>query len=405
MSRAFYNEALQPSGPPACRALADWLDLRPRHLVIHSTRMIPFFDLNPLHQELASSLRDVLTRVLDSGWYVLGPEVEAFERELAAFHSIEHAVGVANGTDAIELALRALDIRPGAEVVTVAHTAVPTVTAIERAGCRPVFADIDRETYTLDPQCLESAITPRTEAIVPVHLYGQPADMPAIMEIAQRHRLAVIEDCAQALGAECHGKLVGTWGHAAALSFYPTKNLGACGDAGAVLTNESAVARKTRQLRSYGQVDRDHFAVRGINSRLDEVQAAILRVKLEHLAAHLGQRHALAAVYDEALSGVTLPVVRESCSHVYCLYVIRHPRRDMIRDRCQSAGIGTLVHYPIPIHRQAAFADLGYSEGSLPETEAAAAEVVSLPLYFGLATKDIRLVSQTVSQCVAGAKA
>lgn len=367
--------------------------------------MIPFFYLKPLHHELADALRDAVERVLDSGWYVLGPEVEAFERELAAYHSIDHAVGVANGTDAIELALRALDIRPGAEVITVAHTAVPTVTAIERAGCRPVFADIDRETYTLDPQCLERVISSRTEAIVPVHLYGQSADMPAMMQIAKRHRLAVIEDCAQALGAECDGRGAGTWGHAAALSFYPTKNLGACGDAGAVLTNDPATAEKARQLRSYGQVDRDHFRVRGINSRLDEIQAAILRVKLESLEADLQERRSLAAMYDESLSGVTLPVVRENCSHSYCLYVVRHSQRDMIREHCESAGIGTLVHYSTPVHLHEAFADLGYASGSLPETEAAAAEVVSLPLYFGLTPEDIHFISQNVSQCVAGAKA
>lgn len=367
--------------------------------------MIPFFDLKPLHNELAGPLQEAVARVLDSGWYVLGPEVEAFEDELARYQQTAHAVGVANGTDAIELALRALDINPGAEVITVAHTAVPTITAIERAGCRPVFVDIDRETYTLDPKCLERAITPRTEAIVPVHLYGHAADMPAIVDIAQRHKLAVVEDCAQALGAQCQGRPVGTWGHAAALSFYPTKNLGACGDAGAVVTNDAAIAEKVKRLRFYGQVDREHFNERGINSRLDEIQAAILRVKLQQLDDDLDLRRKLAAQYNASLSGVTLPVERAECTHVYCLYVVRHPRRDLIREACEEQAIGTLVHYPIPVHRQQAFTDLGYGEGSLPETEAAAAEIVSLPLYVGLSPEDIQRVAETVSQCCAGARA
>lgn len=367
--------------------------------------MIPFFDLKPLHNELAGPLQDAVARVLDSGWYVLGPEVEAFENELANYLQIGNAVGVANGTDAIELALRALDIKPGAEVITVSHTAVPTITAIERAGCRPVFVDIDRETYTLDPRCLEGAITSRTEAIVPVHLYGHPADMPAIVEIARRHNLAIVEDCAQALGAQLQGRPVGTWGDAAALSFYPTKNLGACGDAGAVVTNDRTVAEKAKRLRFYGQVDREHFNERGINSRLDEMQAAILRVKLEQLDDDLKQRRELASLYDAALKGVTLPVTRPDCTHVYCLYVVRHPQRDVIRDACQEHEIGTLVHYPIPVHRQQAFADLGYGEGSLSETEATVKEIVSLPLYHGLLPEEVQQVADVVSQCVAGARA
>ncbi len=367
--------------------------------------MIPFFDLKPLHNELARPLGDAVARVLASGWYVLGPEVEAFECELANYLTAKHAIGVANGTDAIELALRALGIRPGAEVITVSHTAVPTISAIERAGCRAVLVDIDRETYTLDPTLLENAITPRTEAIVPVHLYGHAADMPAIVDVAQRHGLAVIEDCAQALGAICHGRPVGTWGNAAALSFYPTKNLGACGDAGAVVTNDAAIAEKTKRLRTYGQSDRDHFNERGINSRLDEIQAALLRIKLERFDADLQGRRELAVLYSASLGDVTMPIERPDFTHAFCLYVVRHSQRDVIREACQSSGIGTLVHYPIPVHRQRAFADLGYREGSLPETESAAAEVVSLPLYTGLSCDAVRRVAQTVSQCLTGAKA
>jgi len=367
--------------------------------------MIPFFNLKPLHDELSGPLRDAVARVVASGWYVLGPEVEAFERELAEFLTTQHAVGVANGTDAIELALRAMGISPGAEVITVSHTAVPTVSAIERAGARAVLVDIDRETYTLDPTCLDNAITPRTEAIVPVHLYGHPANMPAIVEIAQRHNLAVIEDCAQALGANCHGRPVSTWGNAAALSFYPTKNLGACGDAGAVVTNETSIAENVKRLRSYGQVDRDHFEERGINSRLDEIQAAILRIKLRRIDIELAGRRCLAEEYNKVLRGVATPVERPDCTHAYCLYVVRHPQRDLLREACQRSGIGTLVHYPIPVHRQRAYANLGYAEGSLPETEAAAAEVVSLPLYVGLTREEVRRVAQTLSQCLAGAQA
>jgi len=373
--------------------------------VFQRVRMIPFFDLKPLHNELAGPLGDAVARVLASGWYVLGPEVEALECELAEYVDSEHAIGVANGTDAIELALRAVGVRPGAEVITVSHTAVPTITAIERAGCRVVLVDIDRETYTLDPAALEDAITPRTEAIVPVHLYGHPADMPAIMDIAQRHGLAVIEDCAQALGATCHGRPLGTWGNAAALSFYPTKNLGACGDAGAVVTNDASIANKIKRLRTYGQVDRDHFDERGINSRLDEIQAAILRIKLQYLDVELAGRRRLAAAYNVALGGVTLPIERPDHRHAYCLYVVRHSQRDRVREACQVSGIGTLVHYPIPVHRQKDFADLGYGSGSLPETEVAAAEVVSLPLYNGLSQEDVGQVAQTICQCLAGARA
>jgi dTDP-3-amino-3,4,6-trideoxy-alpha-D-glucose transaminase len=336
-------------------------------------------------------------RVLDSGWYILGGEVEAFEAEFAAYHGVRHAVGVANGTDAIELALRAAGVGVGDEVITVAHTAVATVCAIERAGAKPVLADIDPQTYTLDPAAAEAAITPRTKAIIPVHLYGQPADMAALVAIAEQHRLLLIEDCAQAHGARLNGRLVGTWGHLAAFSFYPTKNLGAVGDGGAVLTNDDGYAQRLRRLRNYGQISRYDHAERGINSRLDELQAAILRVKLPHLDAQNARRRQIARGYDDGLAEfVTVPPQRPGAESVYHLYVVRHPARDALRARLADAEIGTLIHYPTPIHLQPAYRDLGCAPGSLPVTERVSREIVSLPLYIGLSDAEVERVIAAV---------
>jgi dTDP-3-amino-3,4,6-trideoxy-alpha-D-glucose transaminase len=365
--------------------------------------VIPFNQPRGAHAELAPELDAAIQRVLDSGWYILGREVEAFEAEFAAYHGVKHAVGVANGTDAIELALRAADIGAGDEVITVSHTATATVCAVERAGAKPVLVDIDAQTYTIDPAAAEAAITPRTRAIIPVHLYGQPADMPALAEIAARHHLLLIEDCAQAHGARLNGRLVGTWGQMAAFSFYPTKNLGAVGDGGAILTNDNAYAQRLRRLRNYGQTSRYDHAERGINSRLDELQAAVLRVKLPHLDAHNARRRQIARRYDAALADVvTTPPQRPGAESVYHLYVMRHPARDMLKTELAAAGIGTLIHYPTSVHLQPAYQDLGFPRGSLPVTERIIAEILSLPLYIGLSDADAERVIAAVQQ-IAGA--
>ncbi len=360
------------------------------------TITIPFNDLAPVHRLISAELEAALSRVIERGWFILGPEVEAFEAEFAAYHGVDHAVAVANGTDAIELALRAAGIGAGDEVITVAHTAVATVAAIERAGAKPVLVDIDPATYTMSPQAAEAAITPRTRALLPVHLYGQPADLAALAALAEKHHLLLIEDCAQAHGARYHGQLVGTFGHLAAFSFYPTKNLGADGDAGAVITRDANYAARLRKLRNYGQSSRYVHDERGINSRMDEFQAAILRIKLAHLGEYTDLRRQFAAIYNAELSGVITPEVRTGAEHVYHLYVIRHPQRDALIEHLKQAGIGTLIHYPIPVHLQAAYADLGYGRGSLPITEQIAAEIVSLPLYIGLTKADIQTVAAAV---------
>jgi dTDP-4-amino-4,6-dideoxygalactose transaminase len=324
-------------------------------------------------------------RVFARGWYILGPEVEAFENEFAQYLGIDHAVGVANGTDAIELALRAAGLGPGDEVITVAHTAVATVCGIERCGATPVFVDIRQGDYTIDPRLIPPAVSPRTRAIVAVHLYGQPARLKELRSVADRLGLLLIEDCAQAHGARYAGKPVGTFGHAATFSFYPTKNLGAFGDGGAVVTSDEAIASRVRRLRNYGQTDRyRHEESGGFNSRLDEMQAALLRVALKRLDADVAERQRLADRYLSKLRVPALPCSSPGTDHAYHLLVVRHPDRDRFRDDLQRRGVETLVHYPIPVHLQPAYAHLEGKAGDLPETERAAREVVSLPLFVGM---------------------
>lgn len=362
-----------------------------------ATISIPFNDLAPVHRQLAAALKEAAGRVIERGWFILGPEVEAFEAEFSAYHGVPHAVAVANGTDAIELALRAAGIGAGDEVITVAHTAVATVVAVERAGATPVLVDIDPIAYTMGSRAAEAAITPRTKALLPVHLYGHPANLGALRALADKHHLLLIEDCAQAHGAEYQGQKVGTFGDLAAFSFYPTKNLGADGDAGAVLTRDAALADKLKRLRNYGQTSRYVHEERGMNSRMDEMQAAILRVKLAHLDDFNAERKHIAAIYDAELRGVTRPAAHSEVSHVYHLYVIRHPQRDGLMAHLKAEGIGTLIHYPIPVHLQKAYADLGYPRGSLPRTEQAADEIVSLPLYIGLSDDAVHAVAGAVN--------
>jgi dTDP-3-amino-3,4,6-trideoxy-alpha-D-glucose transaminase len=366
--------------------------------------MTPFNDLQSSNCQLQDETDAAALRVLHSGWYILGPELSAFERAFAAYHGVEHAVGVASGTDAIELALRAAGIGPGEEVVTVSLTAVPTVCAIERAGAVPVLVDIDETTYTMDPAAVRAAITPLTRAIVPVHLYGQPVDMVTLSAIASENALLLIEDCAQAHGARLNGQLVGTFGDLAAFSFYPTKNLGAVGDAGAVITNDAGYAEKLRRLRTYGQVGRYEYETRGVNSRLDELQAAVLRVKLPHLDDHNAVRCRLAERYDAAFAhhpAIMTPQVRAGAEPVYHLYVVRTAERDTLMQRLADQGVQTLIHYPVPVHLQAAYADLGYRSGDLPITERICGEILSLPMHPGLHADQVDTIAETVIACLA----
>jgi dTDP-4-amino-4,6-dideoxygalactose transaminase len=340
---------------------------------------IPFIDLRP--GEDAAAVRAAIDRVIARGWFVLGPEVEAFEAEFAAACGAPHAVGVGSGTDAIALLLRAIDVRPGDEVIVPALTAAYTGLAVLLAGATPVFADVEPSTLTLDPAACEAAITPRTVAIVPVHLYGQAADMEALHSIARRHSIAVIEDCCQAHLATHRGTPVGTRGVGGAFSFYPTKNLGALGDAGAVVTQSAEVAAHARLLRNYGERERFEHVLRGLNSRLDAIQAAILSAKLPTLARAVERRRALATVYDTALDGTSIvaPATIEGREHSYHLYVVQAPDRDAFRAALDEAGVGTAVHYPTPVHRQPAYRDLDVPSG-FPVAESLCARVVSLPL-------------------------
>jgi dTDP-4-amino-4,6-dideoxygalactose transaminase len=306
-------------------------------------------------------------------------------------------VGVNSGTDALHLALWACEIGPGDEVITVAHTAVATVAAIELVGATPVLVDIDPVTYTLDPDALAAAITPRTRAVIPVHLYGHPADLAAILPVAQAHGLAVIEDCAQAHGASYQGRRLGLWGDLACFSFYPTKNLGALGDGGAVVGRDPARMARVRLLREYGWTPQARYVsqVAGMNSRLDELQAAILRVKLRHLDAWNATRRARAAAYADLLPPtVTRPVELPGCEHVYHLYVVRSPQRDALRAALTAAGIGTGIHYPVPVHRQPAYA--AHAARALPHTEQAAAEILSLPMHPLLTVAEVARVADVV---------
>lgn len=327
-----------------------------------------------------------IARTLASGWYILGQEVAAFEEEFAAYLGVGHAVGVASGTDGLRLALRACGIGPGDLVFTVSHTAVATVAAIDMCGATPVFVDIDPATFTMDPARLEEALAHpppgRPKAVLPVHLYGHPADLTAISSLCRRHDLRLIEDCSQSHGAAWEGRKTGAWGDLAVFSCYPTKNLGALGDAGVVAATDTALNAQLRLLREYGWRERYVSAIPGENSRLDELQAAILRVKLRHLDVGNSRRRAAAVRYDALLAGasVTLPQTLAEATNVFHQYVIRSPRRDDLRDSLRGQGIGTLIHYPVPVHQQPAYARFA-AGASLPVTEAAAREVLSLPLY------------------------
>lgn len=360
--------------------------------------MIPFMDLTAQYHHLRPEMEAAIQRVLQGGRFILGQEVAAFEEEFAAFCGVPFAVAVASGSEALQLALLACGISPGDEVITSPLTAVATVAAIEMAGARPILVDIDPQRYTLHPAQVEAALTSRTRVILPVHLYGCPADLSPLLEIARLHGLTLIEDCAQAHGASYHSKMVGAWGELGAFSFYPTKNLGAYGDAGAILTSRADLAEKLRKIRQYGWGAQQISEQKGINSRLDEIQAAILRVKLPHLAAWNARRRELASLYHSRLARtrLVLPPIPQDSDPVFHLYVIRHPQRDALQAYLAGRGMQTLVHYPVPIHLQPAYADLGYRRGSLPEAETASREVLSLPLYPELSAETVEEICRAI---------
>jgi dTDP-4-amino-4,6-dideoxygalactose transaminase len=343
---------------------------------------VPFLDLGAATRELRAEIDGAIARVLDSGWYILGAETEAFEREYAAWVGAAHCVGVGNGLDALRLALMALGVGPGDEVIVPSNTYIATWLAVTEVGAIPVPVEPREDTYNLDPERVEAAITPRTRALLPVHLYGQPADLTSLLAIANKHGLSVLEDAAQAHGARHEGLRIGAHGHAVAWSFYPGKNLGALGDAGAVTTNDPALAERVRVLGNYGSRRKYVNDVNGLNSRLDPLQAAVLRVKLQHLEAWNARRQRVAQRYLEVLAGseLVLPQVRAGAEPVWHLFVIRSQARDALAARLAAAGIQTLIHYPIPPHRQAAYASLGHAVGAFPLAERLADEVLSLPM-------------------------
>jgi dTDP-4-amino-4,6-dideoxygalactose transaminase len=363
------------------------------------TADVPFNDLARQTVRYREELEDVIARVLNAGRYVLGEELERFETAFASYCSTQFAVGVASGTDAITIALQAAGVGPDDEVITAANTCVPTIVGIEGAEARPVLVDCEESTYTLDPALIEKAITPRTRAIVPVHLYGQCADLDRILSLAQRHGINVIEDCAQAHGAEYGGRRAGSFGIAGAFSFYPTKNLGALGDGGAVVTNDPDIAERARLLRNYGERERFEHVLRGRNSRLDALQAALLTAKLKHLDAWNERRRELAARYSSTLDGssASVPIEAERRRHVYHLYVIRVRERNRFREALANMGVETAIHYPTPVQRQPAYADLMPVDRSLAISERVAAEILSLPLYPDLSDEEALRVASAVA--------
>ncbi len=363
---------------------------------------IPLADLQAQYQAIGEEIDAAIQRVISKSSFILGPEVTNFEQAFAAYCGAAHCVGVSSGTAALELALRALGVGPGDEVITVAHTFIATAEAISAVGAKPVFVDIEPHSYNLAPEAFAEAITPRTRAVMPVHLYGQPADMTRINRIAREHGLRVIEDAAQAHGATWEGRRAGVLGDAACFSFYPGKNLGAYGDAGAVVTNRAEIAEQVRLLRNHGRRAKYLHEQIGFGERLDALQAAILGAKLSHLGKWIEERNRLAARYTSRLADLelVLPQVSEQARHAWHLYVVRTPRRDEMLEHLHQQGIGAGVHYPIPLHLQPAYAELGYGRGDLPVTELVADTCLSLPLYPEMTEEQQDRVIQCIAEFV-----
>jgi dTDP-4-amino-4,6-dideoxygalactose transaminase len=347
------------------------------------TQKILFMDLKSEYSLLKPEIDQAIQRVVDSGWFILGPELKNFENEFAAYCGSQYGVGVGSGTDAIYLALKALDIGPGDEVITVSHTFIATALAITFTGAIPVFVDIDPKTYTIDPNLVREAVSTRTKAIIPVHLYGQMADMDPIMEIANQYHLAVVEDACQAHGAVYKGRKAGTIGHIGCFSFYPTKNLGAYGDGGALITQDPHLDERLRSLRNYGQEKKYYHKSIGTNSRLDEIQAALLRVKLKYLDSSNIVRQNIARKYSQLkdIKGIQLPSVREDCSHIFHIYAICSEKRDKLKEYLDKNSIDTLIHYPVPVHLQQAYASSPKITLDLRITEKVAQQILSLPMF------------------------
>lgn len=364
---------------------------------------VPFIDLKRGYQALQPEIEQGIQSVLTSGYFILGEQVKALETAFAAYCGAQYAVGVASGTDALHLALRACGIGYKDEVITVANTCVPTITAIAQADATPVFVDINPDTFTLDPNQIEQAITPLTKAILPVHLYGRCADMAPILDIACHYGLRVIEDCAQAHGATYQGVKAGSLGNAGCFSFYPTKNLGAFGDGGMVVTNDSKIAHQVRLLRSYGEITRYQHQIKGFNSRLDEIQAAVLLAKLPYLDRANALRGKIAAVYRQEFqeTGICCPEDVPGYGHIYHLYVVRVANRDYFRAFLDERDIATLVHYPTPIPLQPAYSEFAAVMPNLPETEQASREIVSLPIFPEITESE---VAQVIAACVAAVR-
>ena len=366
--------------------------------------MIPVLDLGLQYQSIRDEMNAAVQGVLDSGHFILGPNVKALEQELAEFCGCTHGVGVASGTDALRLAVDVLGIGPGDEVITTPFTFVASASTISRAGASPVFVDIDPRTFNLDPALVERAITERTKAILAVHLFGQLADMGALMELAVRYNLPLIEDAAQAIGATYMGQTACSFGAIGCLSFYPTKNLGAYGDGGMAVTSNGELAARLDTLRRQGGRVKYYHERLGYNSRLDELQAAILRVKLRHLPQWTAERRRAAARYSELLAGlpIAIPYEAPGAGHVYHQYTIRAPRRDELRAFLKDRGIGTMIYYPLPLHLQDIYADLALGEGTFPHAEQAAQEVLSLPMYPELSDEQIGKVAEAIGRFYEG---
>ena len=367
---------------------------------------VPFLDLKAQYETIRAEIAAALQEVLEKTAFAGGPFVEKFEKEFAPFCRTEHAVGVGNGTDALWAAMLGLGIGQGNEVITAANTFIATAEAISFCGAKPVFVDVDEKTCNMNPNVIEAAITPRTRAIIPVHLYGQMADMDPIMEIARKHKLLVIEDASQAHGAEYKGRRAGSIGHAGCFSFYPGKNLGAYGEAGAVVTNNAELARTMRMFRDHGQSKKYYHSIIGWNARMDGFQGAVLSVKLKHLPAWTEGRRKNAALYNQLLSGVEniiLPTEASYGKHVYHIYAIRAQNRDALIKALQQRDVHCAIHYPVPLHLQDAYSSLGYKKGDFPVTERVAEGLVSLPMFAELTQEQIETAAQELKRCVAGA--
>jgi dTDP-3-amino-3,4,6-trideoxy-alpha-D-glucose transaminase len=369
---------------------------------VPSDARIPFNDLGRGVAELRDELDAAVARVLDSGWFVLGTEGKAFEEEFAAAAGAAHAVGVASGTDAIDLALRALEIGHGDEVVTQANTCVPTVAAIERTGATAVLCDVEADAGTMDLESLQRALGPKTRAVVPVHLYGQCGDVEAILDLCSDRGIDVVEDCAQAAGAELRGRPAGTIGRLGCFSFYPTKNLAALGDGGAVVTNDGELAERLRLVRFYGQPDRYHHTTKGVNSRLDEVQAAVLRTRLPHLDPWNARRAEIASAYTDALAGTAVRRLAqlEGRRHVFHLFVVEAPDREALKAHLDEAGIDTLIHYPLPVHRHPPYRRLADGPVPLSVSERLCDGILSLPIYPELRDAEVERIADALRSFV-----